>query len=43
MKIYHQQEKQLCYSKQGNNFIFGENNNYHPKGNAYLEFDKTAR
>ena len=42
-KIYHQQGAQLNQSDQNIEFIFGENNNYHQIGNAYLEFDITVR
>ena len=42
-KIYHRQEDQLNQSDQNIEFIFGENNNYHQIGNAYLEFNITVR
>ena len=42
-KIYHQQGAQLNQSDQNIEFIFGENNNYHQIGNAYLEFNITVR
>ena len=42
-KIYHQQGAQLNDADQNIEFIFGENNNYHQIGNAYLEFDITVR
>ena len=42
-KIYHQQGANLNDSNQNVEFIFGENNNYHQIGNAYLEFDITVR
>ena len=42
-KIYHQQGAQLNQSDQTIDFIFGENNNYHQIGNAYLQFDFTIR
>ena len=42
-KIYHNQVAQLNQSDQINEFIFGENNNYHQIGNAYLEIDITVR
>ena len=42
-KVYHQQGAQLNQSAQYIEFFFGENNNYHRKGNAYLEFDITVR
>ena len=42
-KIYHRQVDQLNQSNQKIEFIFGENNNYHQIGNAYLEFNITVR
>ena len=42
-KIYHQQGANLNDSNQNVEFLFGENNNYHQIGNAYLEFDITVR
>ena len=42
-KIYHRQGDQLNQSDQNIEFIFGENNNYHQIGNAYLEFKFTVR
>ena len=42
-KVYHQQGANLNDSNQSVEFIFGENNNYHQIGNAYLEFDITIR
>ena len=42
-KIYHRQGDQLNPSDQNIEFIFGENNNYHQIGNAYLEFNITVR
>ena len=42
-KIYHRPENQLNQSDQNIEFIFGENNNYHQIGNAYLEFNVTVR
>ena len=42
-KIYHRQADQLNQSNQKIEFIFGENNNYHQIGNAYLEFNITVR
>ena len=42
-KIYHRQGDQLNQSDQNIGFIFGENNNYHQIGNAYLEFKITVR
>ena len=41
--IYHRQGDQLNQSDQNIEFIFGENNNYHQIGNAYLEFNITVR
>ena len=41
-KVYHQQGANLNDSNQNVEFIFGENNNYHQIGNAYLEFDITV-
>ena len=40
-KVYHQQGANLNDSNQNVEFIFGENNNFHQIGNAYLEFDIT--
>ena len=40
--IYHRQGDQLNQSDQNIDFIFGENNNYHQIGDAYLEFDITV-
>ena len=42
-KVYHRQGDQLNQSDQNIEFIFGENNNYHQIGNAYLEFNITVR
>ena len=42
-EIYHRQGDQLNQSDQNIEFIFGENNNYHQIGNAYLEFNITVR
>ena len=42
-KIYHRQGDQLNQSDQNIEFIFGENNNYHQIGNAYLEFNFLVR
>ena len=42
-KIYHRQGDQLNQSHQNIEFIFGENNNYHQIGNAYLEFINIVR
>ena len=41
--MYHQQGAQLNQSDQNIEFIFGENNNYHQIGNAYLEINNTIR
>ena len=43
MKVYHQQGAQLNDSDQYIKFLFGENNNYHQIGNAYLEYDITVQ
>ena len=42
-KVYHQSGANLIDVNQNIEFIFGENNNYHQIGNAYLEFDITVR
>ena len=42
-KTYHKQGDRLNQSDQNIEFIFGENNNYHQIGNAYLEFIITVR
>ena len=42
-KIYHRQGDQLNQSDQDIEFIFGENNNYHQIGNAYLDINITVR
>ena len=42
-KIYRRQGDQLNQSDQNIELIFGENNNYHQIGNAYLEFNITVR
>ena len=42
-KLYHRQGDQLNQSDQNIEFIFGENNNYHQIGNAYLELNITVR
>ena len=39
LKIYHQQAADL--SDQNIEFIFGENNNYHQIGNAYVQYEIT--
>ena len=41
-KIYHRQGDQLNQSDQNIEFIFGDNNNFHQIGNAYLEFNITV-
>ena len=43
MKVYHQQGAQLNDPDQNIKFFFGENNNYHQIGKAYLEYDITVR
>ena len=43
LKVYRQQGAQLNDGDQNIEFIFGENNNYHQIGNAYLEFDITVQ
>ena len=42
-KINHRQGDQFNQSDQNIEFIFGENNNYHQIGNAYLEINITVR
>ena len=42
-KVYHQQQADLINFNQHRDFIFGENNNNHQIGDAYLEFDITVR
>ena len=42
-KLYHHQGANLNDSNQNVEFVFGENNNYHQIGKAYLEFDITVR
>ena len=42
-KINHRQVDQLNQSDQNIKFLFGENNNFHQIGNAYLEFIFTVR
>ena len=42
-EIYHRQGDQLNQSDQHIEFIFGENNNYHQIGKAYLELNITVR
>ena len=43
LKVYHQQGAHLNDADQDIVIIFGENNNYHQVGNAYLEFDTTIQ
>ena len=43
LRVYHQQGANLNDSDQHIEIIFGENNNYHQKGNAYLEYDITVQ
>ena len=43
MKVYHQQGAQLNDADQNIKFIFGESNNFHQIGNAYLEYDITVK
>ena len=42
-KVYHQQGAQLNDPYQNINFIFGGNNNSHPIGNVYLEYEITVQ
>ena len=42
-EICHRQGDQLNHSDQNIEFSFGQNNNYHQIGNAYLEFNFTVR
>ena len=42
-KIYHRQGDPLNQSDQNIDYFFGEINNYHQIGNAYLEFNITVR
>ena len=42
-KLYHRKRDQLNQPDQNNDFIFGENINYHQIGNAYLESNITVR
>ena len=42
-EIYHRKGDQFDQSDQIIELIFGENNNYHQMGNAYLEFNITVR
>ena len=41
LKTYHQQTANLNDSGQNIEFIFGEKNNYHQFGKAYLQYEKT--
>ena len=41
LKIYHHQAANINDSDQNIQFIFGENNNYHIIGNAYLRYEMT--
>ena len=41
MEIYHRQAANLNDRDQNFEFIFGENNNYHQIGNAYLQNEMT--
>ena len=43
IKVYHQSGANLNDVNQNVEFIFGENNNYHQIGDAYLEFDIIVR
>ena len=43
LKAYYQQGAQLNDADQNIEFIFGENNNFHQIGDAYLEFEITVR
>ena len=43
LKVYNQQGASLNDFNHNVEIIFGENNNYHQIGNAYLEFDITVR
>ena len=42
-KIYNRKGDQLNHSDQNVEFVFGENNNYHQIGNAYLEINIIVR
>ena len=42
-RIYHRRGDQLIQSDQDIEFFSGENNNYHQRGNAFLEFNITVR
>ena len=41
LKSYHQQAANLNDSDQNTDYIFGESNNYHQIGNAYLHYEIT--
>ena len=43
LKVYHQHEAQLNIADQNIEYIFGESNNYHQIGNAYLDIDITVK
>ena len=43
LKVNHQEGAQLNQTDQNMEFFFGENNNFHQIGNAYLESDITVR
>ena len=43
LKVYHQRGAQLNDADQNIEFIFGENNNFHQIGNAYLKFNIPVR
>ena len=43
IKVYHQQGAQLNDPNQNVEFIFGENNNYHQIGKAYLPYNITVK
>ena len=43
LELYHYKGANLNNPDENIEFIFGENNNYHQIGNAYLEFDITVR
>ena len=43
IQIHHRQGDQLNQSDQNFEYIFSENNNYHQKGNSYLEFKIAVR
>ena len=43
LKTYHQHGANFNDPNRNVEFIFGENNNYHQKGNSYLEIDITVR